>query len=66
MAISTIKNKIRKIFFWKNAYHNVVEHVPSFQLSARSSSFFSSFFLAVYGKPFYDSPYMKCKLGAIS
>ena len=57
MAITAIQSDIRKKFICKNVYHDVVAHVLSFQLSARSSSFFCSFFLAVYGKPFYDSPY---------
>ena len=48
---------IGKIFFCKNKYHIGVVHVPSFHLSARSSSFFRAFFLHFYGKPFHGSPH---------
>ena len=58
MAISAIQSNIGKVFFCKNVYHDVVAHVPSFELSTRSFSFFSAFFLTFYGKPFYDSPYI--------
>ena len=37
-------------------YHNVVAHVPNFQLSTRSSSFFCAFFLYFYGTLFYWTP----------
>ena len=49
MAISGIQNNIRQIFFCKNVYHDVVVHVPNFQLSARSFSLLSAFFPHVYG-----------------
>ena len=45
-----------KFFFCKNKHHIGVVHVPSFHLSARSSSFFCAFFLHFYGEPFYGSP----------
>ena len=48
MAISAIKIKFTKKIFCKNVYHDVVAHVPNFQLSARSSSLFSAFFLHFY------------------
>ena len=40
------------IIFFKNKHNIGVVHVPSFHLSARSSSFFLAFFLLVYGEPF--------------
>ena len=45
-----------KFFFCKNKHHIGVVHVPSFHLSARSSSFFRAFFLHFHGEPFYGSP----------
>ena len=51
-----IDGRVGKIFFCKNKYHIGVVHVPSFHLSAKSSSFFRAFFLHFYGKPFYGSP----------
>ena len=36
---------LKKIFFHKNVYNDVVAHVPNFQLSASSSSLFSAIFL---------------------
>ena len=47
-----------KIFFCKNKHHIGVVHVPSFHLSAWSSSFFRAFFLHFYRKPFFGSPDM--------
>jgi len=44
MAVSTVKIKLPKKFFCRNVYYDVVAHVPNFQLSARSSSFFSAVF----------------------
>ena len=58
IAISAIWINVRKIFFRKKKHHNVVLHVPSFQLSARSSSFFLTFFLHFHGTLFYCSPYI--------
>ena len=43
-GMSAIKIKLSKTFFCKNVYHDVVAHVPNFQLSAKSSSFFSAVF----------------------
>ena len=43
-------------FFWKKKHHDVVAHLPSFQLSTRSSSFFCAFFLNFYGTPFFWTP----------
>ena len=43
-------------FFHKKKHYIVVVCVPSFHLSARSSSFFLAFFLHFYGKPFIDHP----------
>ena len=43
-------------FFCKNEHHIGVVHVPSFHLSAWSSSFFHVFFLHFYRNPFYGSP----------
>ena len=37
-------------------HHNVVAHVPSFQLSTRSSSFFCAFFLHFYEAIFFGTP----------
>ena len=56
LAISAIQIKMRKIFFWKNRYHDVVSLVPNFQHSARSSSFFWAFFLHIYGTVFFGHP----------
>ena len=39
MAISTEWTKIWKVFFWKNTYCIFVSHVPSFQLSTRSTGY---------------------------
>ena len=36
---------------------NIVLNVPSFQLFARSSSFFRAFFFHFYGTTFYESPH---------
>ena len=58
MAISAIKSNIKKIFFCKKIYHDVVVHVPNFQLSAKSSSFFCAFFLHFYGVLFFWTPYI--------
>ena len=44
------------MFFWKMKHHNVVTHVPNFQLSTWSSSFFCAFFLHLYGTVFYWTP----------
>ena len=57
--ISYIKQYL-KIFFRENVYYDDVAHVPNFQLSARSSSFFSAFFLHFYGKLFLTTPYHTC------
>ena len=59
MAISTEWIKIWKIFFWKNTCRNVVSHVPSFQFSSRSSSFFIAFFLHLCGTTFFESPHIR-------
>ena len=58
MAISAIKSYIKRIFFCKKIYHDVVVHVPSFQLSAKSSSFLRAFFLHSYGVLFLWTPYI--------
>ena len=47
---------IGKNIFCKNKHHFDVVYVPSFHISARSSSFFHEFLLYLYGKPFYGSP----------
>ena len=49
-------------FFFKNKHDIGVVHVPSFHLSARSSSFFHAFFLHFYGEPFHGSPDIYCKI----
>ena len=56
MAISAIKIKLRKKFFCRNVYHDVVAHVPNFQLSARSSSFFSAVFPSLSWTLFFGWP----------
>ena len=56
MAISTRQIKIWKIFFWKSIYRSIVLHVPSFQLSARSSSLFRAFFFTVMEQLFMNYP----------
>ena len=48
--------KLTKIFFCKNVYHDVVAHVPNFQLSARSSSFFSAVFPSLSWTLFFGGP----------
>ena len=45
-----------KKFFCKKIYHDVVIHLPNFQLSAKSSSFFCAFFLHFYGVLFCGHP----------
>ena len=58
MAISAILIKKRNIFFCKNKYHNAVNHVPNFQLSARSSSFFGALFASLlWSNFFWDTQY---------
>ena len=59
MAISAIKSNTETIFFCKNIYYDVVVHVPNFQLSAKSTSFFCAFFLHFYGVLFLWTPYTK-------
>ena len=56
MAISAIKSNIRKIFFCKKIYYDIVVQVPNFHLSAKSSSFFCAFFLHFYGVLFCGHP----------
>ena len=56
MAISAIKINIEKIFFCRKIYHDVVVHVPNFQLPAKSSSFFCAFFLHFYGLLYCGHP----------
>ena len=60
MAISAIKIKLRKKFFCRNVYHDVVAHVPNFQLSARSSSFFSAVFPSLSWTLFFGGPVIYC------
>ena len=52
MAVSAIKSNIRKIFLCEKIYYDVVVHVPNFQLSTKSSSFFLHF----YGVLFFGHP----------
>ena len=40
-------SNVRKIILCKKIYHDVVLHVPNFQLSAKSFSFFSAFFTGI-------------------
>ena len=47
---------MKKIFFCKKIYHDVVIHVPNFQLFAKSSSFFCAFFLHFQGVLFCGHP----------
>ena len=42
-------------------HHNVVAHVPSFQLSTRSSSVVCAFFLHFYGAIFFGTPNMNTR-----
>ena len=44
-------------------YRSIVSHVPSFQLSARSFSFFRAFFLHFNGTTFYESPHIWLRSG---
>ena len=60
MAISAIKSNIKKIFFCKKIYYDVVVHIPNFQLSAKSFLFFCAFFLHFYGVLFLWTPYIYC------
>ena len=58
IATSAILIKKRNIFFCKNKYHNAVNHVPNFQLSARSSSFFDAIFSSLlWSNFFWDTQY---------
>ena len=61
IVISAVKIKKRKIFLCKNVYPDLVAQVPSFQLTARSSSFFCAFFLLFYGVTFFGTPNIKKK-----
>ena len=65
MAISAIKSNIKKIFFCKKIYHDVVTCVPNFQLSAKSSSFFCALFLHFYGILFLWTPHISLLLANI-
>ena len=59
IAISAILIKKRNRFFCKNIYHNAVNHVQNFQLSARSSSFFGAVFPSLlWSNFFWDTQYL--------
>ena len=52
-------NKKRNIFFCKNKYHNAVNHVPNFQLPARSFTIFGSVFPShLWSDFFWDTQYI--------